>query len=85
VATGPAGRDLDRAQPIIQTFGENIGRITSEVFELTSNETDYHSVLVKLAERYSTLEEIESLFDGELSMQARAFIMAALARKVRSS
>jgi predicted ATPase len=72
-------------QPIIQTFGENIGRITSEVFELTSNETDYHSVLVKLAERYSTLEEIESLFDGELSMQARAFIMAALARKVRSS
>jgi energy-coupling factor transporter ATP-binding protein EcfA2 len=67
--------------PAIQTFGENIGTITSEVFGLTSEVTDYHAVLENLAKSHTSLEQIETLFDNELSMQARAYVMSLLATK----
>jgi hypothetical protein len=70
--------------PSIQTFGENIGLLTSEVFDLTSTVTDYHGVLRQIAEKYVDLEQIETLFDGQLSMQARAYIMSVMARKGRA-
>jgi energy-coupling factor transporter ATP-binding protein EcfA2 len=65
----------------IQTFGENIGTLTREVFALTTDVTDYHAVLRRLREAYQTIDEIESLFDGELSMQARAFLMSLFAER----
>jgi predicted ATPase len=71
-------------EPSIQTFGENIGLLTSEVFELTSTVTDYHAILAKIADRYENLEQIEALFDGQLSMQARAYVMSTMSRKERT-
>jgi len=66
----------------IETFGENIGAITDEVFRLNSEVTDYHKILRKIVKRCETLEDIEILF-GEhgLSMQARAYVMSLLASK----
>jgi predicted ATPase len=68
-------------RPSIQTFAENIGTITSEIFELTGNITDYHSILAQIAARSDTIEQIEQLFDGSLSMQGRAFVMSQLVKR----
>ncbi|MBR7830175.1 AAA family ATPase [Actinospica sp. MGRD01-02] len=57
----------------VETFGENVGYLTSTVFNLDSRSTDYHAVLKKLAERMD-VEAIEELFEGGMSAQARAYV-----------
>lgn len=60
-----------------ETFGENIGLITAEVFGLNSETTDYHRVLDKLVTKYSDQEELEALFlNGQMSHQARGYTMS---------
>lgn len=60
-------------EPRSETFGENIGYLTRTIFNLDGRSTDYHGVLDELASRF-TLEQIEDLFDGEMSTQARSYV-----------
>jgi energy-coupling factor transporter ATP-binding protein EcfA2 len=60
-----------------ETFGENIGLITSEVFGLNPEATDYHRVLDKLVDGVDDQEDIEGLFlQGQMSHQARSYSMS---------
>ena len=68
-------------RPRIQTYGESIGEITNEVFGLTADATDFHLTLSRLVDKGMLLETIEALFEGGLSMQARAFVMTKLASR----
>lgn len=81
-----SGDLIDFQRPDIETFGENIGSITSAVFSLTSQVTDYHDELDKLIKAYkdhdNAIEIIESFFDLGLSIQARSYVMSKLATKV---
>ena len=61
-------------EPNIETFGENIGLLTSHVFNLDNTRSDHVGILRELASKYS-LEEIEALFEHGMSAQARALIM----------
>ncbi len=61
--------------PELQTFAENIGLLTTHVFNLDSSRTDYQGTLRRLAEE-RTLEEIEDLFGGQMSSQARSLVMS---------
>ncbi|MDD2934828.1 MAG: AAA family ATPase [Methylotenera sp.] len=68
-----------------ETFGESIGLITALVFGMESNATDFHHVLDQLIEKYKDLEKIESLFkDNEMSFQARAYVLARLAKNTKN-
>lgn len=74
--------------PEIQSFGENLASITSHVFSLSTDITDFHSELDEVVHSLRSgfitpsdtelTEKIEDLFDGEISMQARAYIMSLL-------
>lgn len=78
-------RHVDRtsvAPPSAETYGEDIGTISREVFRLNSRTGEFADVLRSLAERYS-LDEIEAQFQNGLSGQARALVMAAQARRAR--
>lgn len=75
-----ATNSLDEVE--IETFGENVGQLTTTVFSLDSKDTDYHDVLRRLATTRS-LDEIDELFDGELPAPARAFV-ASLKRRQRN-
>jgi hypothetical protein len=61
--------------PQIETFGENVGTITHEVFNLDSSKTDFHDVLATLAMERS-LNQIEDLFGGPLGFQARSYLLS---------
>ncbi|MEV6827430.1 AAA family ATPase [Amycolatopsis sp. NPDC051102] len=63
------------AKPSVETFGENAGNLTTNVFHLDNTETDYHETLKRLAAEMD-MDEIEDLFDGEMSAQARAYILS---------
>ncbi len=61
--------------PLIETFAENIGVITQEVFNLGDGSTDWHETLRTLARR-NTLEEIEKMFGLRLGFAARSYILS---------
>ncbi|GLR05947.1 hypothetical protein GCM10007906_35350 [Vibrio hyugaensis] len=77
--------------PEIQSFGENLASITSHVFSLSTEVTDFHGELDRLVNTLQSgfitptdeklKKQIEELFDGEISMQARAYIMSLLVNK----
>ncbi|RZU72007.1 putative AbiEii toxin of type IV toxin-antitoxin system [Micromonospora kangleipakensis] len=60
-------------RPTEETFGENVGFLTKNVFNLNTSATDHHSILRELAQSH-TLTEIEELFGNPLSLPARAYI-----------
>ena len=68
--------------PSIQTYGENIGMITSEVFNLTSYETDFHRLLDSLYEQTPKdnvsqfMDTIKKSMGGQVSNQALAYILS---------
>ena len=76
-----SGSETQITQPKIETYGESIGEITDEVFGLNTDATDYHAVLLRLVDSGRSLEEIDSLFDQGLSLQARAYVMTEIARR----
>lgn len=61
--------------PSIETFGESIGVITQEVFNLDDGSTDWHETLKTLARR-NTLKEIEEAFARKLGFSARSYVMS---------
>jgi predicted ATPase len=61
--------------PQIETFGENVGTLTHEVFNLDSSKNDFHDVLSMLA-MDKKLPEIEALFGGPLGFQARSYLFS---------
>jgi hypothetical protein len=75
-----SGRRTDVSTPDEETFGENVGFLTRTVFNLDSSQTDYQRVLANLARRFS-LEAIEQMFDGQISAQARAYVISQQRRR----
>lgn len=66
-------------RPLRETFGENIGTLTGEVFGLNTQATDFHKTLDRLITTHKNLQTIESFFQPHgLSMQARAYVMSQL-------
>ena len=87
-----SGAQLKIIKPEIQTFGENIGSITSHVFGLSTDVTDYHNEIDKVIQNIKSplmpevdnedaIKNLEILFDGEISMQSRAYILSRLISK----
>lgn len=76
------GESVQIKRPLIETFGENIGTLTSEVFGFLPTVTDYHKILRLLVNKFDDIQEIEDLFgSGGLSAQARAYVMSRFAQK----
>ncbi|QOZ84709.1 MULTISPECIES: AAA family ATPase [Chromobacterium] len=59
----------------IETFAENIGVITQEVFNLGDGSTDWHETL-KILARQNTLEDIEVMFGHKLGFAARSYVLS---------
>jgi hypothetical protein len=63
------------AKPTIETFGESIGLITQDVFNLDDSATDWHDTLRELA-REQSLEDIEEIFGQPLGFAARSYVVS---------
>jgi hypothetical protein len=59
----------------METFGENIGAITSEAFNLDDGSTDWHNTLKSLAGSL-TIEEIEELFQHRLGFGPKSYVVS---------
>ncbi|WP_052427518.1 AAA family ATPase [Neobacillus niacini] len=63
-------------RPKIETFGENIGVLTEEVFGLEIQNTGFHTLLKKIIDSSQDYEEVLEEFNYELSIDAKSIIRA---------
>ena len=67
---------IDRPQ--IETFGENVGTLTDEIFGLEVTATGFHKMLADAAAQAHSYEEALAQFDGQLGAEGRAILRAMM-------
>lgn len=75
------GLQANAERPEIETFGENVGILTREIFGLEVTESGYHTLLQKALNQYNNYEEIIDHFGGSLGIEARGILRALLAER----
>lgn len=73
-----SGNNLRVERPRIETFGENVGILTDEVFGLEVTATGFHRMLADAALSAQTYEEALATFGGELGSEGRSILRAMM-------
>lgn len=73
-----SGDVLRVERPRIETFGENVGILTDEVFGLEVTSTGFHRMLADAAISSSTYEEALATFDGQLGSEGKSMLRAMM-------
>ena len=69
---------VDVERPQLETFAENFGMLTREVFRLEVTNSGYHSRIRAVTEEAQTLEDVILAFGGHLGAEGRAIARALL-------
>ncbi|MFD3334622.1 AAA family ATPase [Streptomyces sp. NPDC058700] len=77
------GADLRVDNPEIETFGENVGTITREIFALEVRRTGFNWLIQSLADDGMSFEGIIDEFGGQLGAEGRALARSATHRRER--
>ena len=78
-----AGDELIPTRPEIETFGENVGTLTQEVFGLEVTASGFHRTLQEAVDAGADYEDVMRTFDGQLGAEGRALAqsMAFMAQR----
>jgi len=68
-------------RPEIETFGENAGVLTREIFGLEVTQSGFHRLLQTAVERGRSFESTMDMFDNKLGAEARAILRALIAAR----
>ncbi|MBB1386453.1 ATP-binding protein [Pseudoalteromonas sp. SG45-5] len=63
-------------RPEIETFGENLGVLTREVFALEVKNSGYHSLLTRSVESGASYDEILSEYKNQIGLEGRTVLKA---------
>lgn len=66
-------------RPQCETFGENIGMLTNEIFGLEVKESGFLNLLKEYADQGLSYEEIVELFNGKLGTEAKGLLQVLIA------
>lgn len=78
------GRISVAERPTMETFGENVGVLTREVFSLEVTRTGFHKLLVDAVfHRHLTYDQALIYFGGQLGAEAKAIIRALVLERDR--
>lgn len=75
------GEILVADRPRIETFGENVGILTHEIFGLEVKSTGFYTLLQDAAQKSADYDGALSQFSGQLGSEARAMLRAIMARR----
>ncbi|RTR27023.1 AAA family ATPase [Shewanella atlantica] len=65
-------------RPQIETFGENVGVLTREIFGLEVTDSGYHKLLEKELEQSRSYKKIIKRFDGQLGSEAKGILRSLI-------
>jgi predicted ATPase len=68
-------------RPEIETFAENVGRLTHEVFRLEVTRSGFHKMIAEAISAGDDYEDVVEKFDGEIGLEGRALISAKIAER----
>jgi predicted ATPase len=68
-------------RPEVQTFGENVGLLTREVFGLEVTQSGFHKMLRDAVSELPDYDSVLRRFDSELGDEARAIVQGLLAAR----
>lgn len=72
-------------RPTLETFGENVGLLTSEVFSLEVERSGFHALLRESVNSGRTYDEILENYQGRLGLEGRTILRTLIAERDRSS
>ncbi len=68
-------------RPTVETFGENIGVLTREVFGLQVTQSGFHKLLQDAVSDGSSYRRVLNKFDGQLGDEAKAIVQGLIAQR----
>ncbi|MGG0359200.1 MULTISPECIES: AAA family ATPase [Bacillus cereus group] len=69
------------SRPKIETYGENVGTLTREVFGLEVTYSGFHTLLQKLVNQGRDYDKILSMFNDSLGLEARTILRTMIAER----
>ena len=75
-----SGEMVTAERPVMETFGENVGILTHEVFRLEATESGFYRMLADAAAEMS-YDEVFRKFDGQIGAEGRAVARALTSAK----
>lgn len=78
-----SGLSSERQRPEMETFGENVGLLTREVFGLEVAKSGFNALLLSEAERANTYEQVIAAFKDQLGFEGRAILQSIMHRAKR--
>jgi ABC-type transport system involved in cytochrome c biogenesis ATPase subunit len=66
------GENVEIARPEIETFAENVGLLTREIFRVQVTESGYHALIREGVKKAKTLDKALETFGGRLGAEGRA-------------
>lgn len=77
------GSTIVAHRPEIETFGENIGVLTREVFGYEVAKSGFHQLLLKAVKECDSFEGVLKRFKNQLGGEAQAIVRGHMARKLK--
>lgn len=78
-----SGMNVAADRPQLETFGENVGILTQEVFGLEVTNSGFHRMIAKAVRQRRDYDGVLGVFNGHLGSEARALIQGLLAASNR--
>ncbi|QJQ03091.1 hypothetical protein C798_23530 [Herbaspirillum rubrisubalbicans Os34] len=76
-----AGSSVRATRPNIETFGENVGILTSDVFSLEVERSGFHAMLANSVEAGKTYEQILAEYQGQIGIEGRSILTHLVATR----
>lgn len=76
-----SGNAVAAERPQIETFGENVGTLTHEIFGLEVTESGFHRMIADAVGDRRSYDEVLAAFGGRLGSEGRALAQALLAAR----
>jgi predicted ATPase len=68
-------------RPENETFGENVGVLTREVFGLEVTKSGFHNLLIESVNNGKSFDEIIEIYNGQLGFEGQAILRALIANR----
>ena len=72
------GNEVELERPETETFAENLGTLTREIFRVLMTESSHHALISKVVEQSEDFEQVLAAFDGQLGAEGRSVARSLL-------